>query len=51
MILFLDSLFILDKENNKYKTIEGYEVDKYAYSYHTVSKLKTIKSLQELEED
>lgn len=35
--------------SGKYKTIDGYEVDKYAYSYHTVEKMKTIKSLQDLE--
>jgi len=34
---------------NEYKTIEGYEVEKYTYSYHTINELKTIKSLQELE--
>lgn len=37
-----DCTTIKDVSNNKYKTINGYEVDKYSYSNHTIEKLATI---------
>lgn len=42
--MFLKSMSI-------YNTIDGYKVDKYNYPYHTIEKMKTIKSLQELEKE
>lgn len=44
-----DSTSIRIFDDSKYKNLNGYDVDKYTYSYHTIEKLKTIKSLQELE--
>ena len=38
-----DCTTIKDLSLNKYKTIDGYEVDKYSYTNHTVERLETIK--------
>ncbi len=38
-----DSVTFRNVSDNKYKTIEGIEVDKYSYVNHTVDKLKTIE--------
>ena len=38
-----DCTTVKDLSLNKYKTIEGYEVDKYSYTNHTVERLETIK--------
>lgn len=46
-----DTTSIKSPSDDKYKSIEGFDVEKYNYSYHTIEKLKTIKSLQQLERD
>lgn len=38
-----DSVTLKNIDENKYQTIEGIDVSKYAYQNHTVEKLKTIK--------
>ena len=35
----------ISKTKNKYQSIEGYDVNKYKYSYHTIDKIKTIKNI------
>ena len=47
--IIADSVSINDSFGSSYSTLEGYQVEKYAYSYHTIEELKTIKSLQEIE--
>ena len=43
-----DSTSFKDISDDKHKTINGYEVDKYAYRSHTMEKIKTIKDLKDL---
>lgn len=38
-----DAVTVKNIGNNKYETINGYEVEKYSYRNHTVEKIKTIK--------
>lgn len=38
-----DSVTLKNISSEKYENIDGYEVDKYAYTDHTMKKLKTIK--------
>lgn len=38
-----DSVTLKNISKNKYETIDGYEVNKYAYTHHTVDKIKTIE--------
>ena len=40
-----DSTSLKDITSDKYKTINGYEVEKYAYRSHTLEKIKTIKDI------
>ena len=42
-----DSTSIKDISDDKYKTINGYEVDKYTYQSHTMEKIKTINSVDD----
>lgn len=46
-----DTTSIKMPDESKYKSIQGFDVEKYNYSYHTIEKLKTIKSLQQLEKE
>lgn len=43
-----DCVSYLDKDTNKYKTIDGFDCEKYDARPHTVEKLKTIKDLRDL---
>ena len=43
-----DATTVKNVDSKKYQTIDGYEVDKYAYQNHTVEKLKTIKDLNDI---
>lgn len=43
-----DATTVKNVDSKKYQTIDGYEVDKYAYQNHTVEKLKTIKDLNNI---
>ena len=45
-----DCASVKNSSTNKYETIGGYEIKKYAYSNHTVDKIKTIKSIKTLDE-
>lgn len=38
-----DSVSIKNVSSKKYETIDGYEVDKYSYTNHTIEKIKTIE--------
>ena len=38
-----DSVTIKNESNKKYETIDGFEVEKYEYTNHTVEKIKTIE--------
>lgn len=38
-----DSVTLKSLKSGKYETIDGFEVKKYAYSQHTMEKIKTIK--------
>ncbi|MCR4911232.1 MAG: Fic family protein [Bacilli bacterium] len=38
-----DAVTVRNVSNKKYETIEGFEVNKYSYTNHTVNKIKTIK--------
>ena len=38
-----DSASVKNEESGKYETIEGIEVNKYAYTHHTMEKMETIK--------
>lgn len=38
-----DSASVKNISSGKYETIEGFDVEKYAYSNHTIEKLETIK--------
>ena len=38
-----DAVTVKNVSNKKYETIEGFEVNKYSYTNHTVDKIKTIK--------
>ena len=38
-----DAITIKNVSNKKYETIDGYEVNKYAYTNHTTDKIKTIE--------
>lgn len=38
-----DSTSIKDPLSGKYKTIQGVDVEKYAYTHHTLERLETIK--------
>lgn len=38
-----------DKNSDKYKTIDGFDCEKYDYRPHTLEKLKTISSLRDLQ--
>jgi len=38
-----DCVTFKDLDKNKYKTIDGFEVDKYEYTNHTIEKIETIK--------
>ena len=42
-----DSTSIKDISDDKYKTINGYEVDKYTYQSHTMEKIKTINNFED----
>ena len=44
-----DCTTVKDLSLNKYKTIDGYEVDKYSYTNHTVERLETIKKPEDWE--
>lgn len=46
-----DTTSIKTPNENKYKSIDGFDVERYNYCYHTIEKLKSIKSLQELERE
>lgn len=38
-----DSVSIKNVSSKKYETIDGYEVDKYSYTNHTIERIKTIE--------
>lgn len=38
-----DATTVKNISTNKYETIDGYEVDKYSYTNHTIEKIKTIE--------
>lgn len=38
-----DAISVKNISNKKYETIDGFEVNKYSYTNHTVDKIKTIK--------
>lgn len=38
-----DATKVKNISTNKYETIDGYEVDKYSYTNHTIKKIKTIE--------
>ena len=42
-----DSVAIKIPNSNKYKSINGYDVEKYNYNEHTIERLKTIKSYKD----
>lgn len=43
--LVYDCASIKNYNSNKYKTIDGFEINKYEYSNHTIEKIKTINAL------
>ena len=43
--IITDAVTIKNPSSGKYETINGYEVEKYSYSNHTVEKIKTIKKI------
>ena len=45
-----DSVSIEEPDSNKYKTIDGFDCEKYDARPHTVKKLKTIESLKDIED-
>ena len=45
----MDCVSCSEPETSKYKTINGIECEKYVAIPHTVEKLKTIKSLEDIE--
>lgn len=47
--IIADSVSVKSISEDRYTTLDGYEVERYAYSYHTIEELKTVKSLQEIE--
>lgn len=47
--ILTDAVSYLNVDENKYKTIEGVNCEKYTSSPHTIEKLKTIKDLRDLE--
>lgn len=46
--ILYDSVSYFDIDSNKYKTIDGFDCEKYDARPHTVDKLKTIKDFREL---
>ena len=48
MGIIQDSTTVRNVSNEKYETINGYEVNKYSYQNHTIEKIKTIKGLKDL---
>lgn len=38
-----DSVTLKNYSNKKYETIDGYEVEKYSYTNHTIEKIRTIE--------
>ena len=44
--IITESTTIKNPSTGKYETINGYEVEKYAYQNHTIEKLETIKNLK-----
>ena len=44
--IIADCVTIKNTSTNKYETINGYEVDKYAYQNHTTDIIKTIKDIK-----
>lgn len=47
--ILTDAVSYLNVDENKYKTIEGVNCEKYTSSPHTIENLKTIKDLRDLE--
>lgn len=47
--IIFDCVSYLDKDSNKYKTIDGFDCEKYDARPHTVEKLKTINNLKDLD--
>ena len=43
--IITESTTVKNSVTGKYETINGYEVEKYSYSNHTVDKIKTIKRI------
>lgn len=48
MGIIQDATTVKNVSNEKYETINGYEVNKYSYQNHTIEKIKTIKGLKDL---
>lgn len=46
--ILTDCVSYLDPDTNKYKTIDGFDCERYDARPHTVDKLKTIKSLKDI---
>ena len=46
--IVIDSVTLKNISSKKYETIEGFEVNKYSYSNHTIEKIKTIEKPSDL---
>lgn len=44
-----DSVTVKNIDTGKYETINGYNVEKYSYTEHTIEKIKTIKSYKDFQ--
>lgn len=47
--MILDCVTYFDEDNGKYKTIDGFDCEKYVANQHTIEKIKTIKSLRDID--
>lgn len=47
--IIVDATTVKNVEENKYQTIDGFDLSKYEYQNHTVEKLKTIKDIDDIE--
>ena len=47
--IIVDATTVKNVDENKYQTIDGFDLSKYEYQNHTIEKLKTIKDLDDLE--